>query len=372
MMAPPGPSALPPPLGTKSGVSWANIVKAGEKRDASETPMHLQRTHFEKLKSISRSWVTIDEVSWSSARGSMQSSLYGKFLGKSLPLDQAKLALADVWRGLGSFTIADLPNGFYYIRCETQEMHNRLLWEGPWTVARRILQLSPWRESFQPAFEKLTVAAVWIQLYHLPIELWNGDILEMVAFQFGKVLKIDEHTLDCSRAKFARVCVELDLSQPLQQGTWVKYGEFAVFVLVLYEKLPVFCYKCGRVGHGETACPTSGSHLNSGHQPVSVPSATEAMDAGLEMQIDEATGGQPADAPSVQNTAEEKDYGPWLKPRYLRGATRGRGPGRGFGRTPGTGTRPAGEAFKPSKGATTSSEPGHVAATLPQTAPRGQ
>lgn len=73
----------------------------------------------------------------------MQSSLYAKFLGKALPLDQAKLALADSWRGLGEFSVADLPNGFYYIRCESQEMQAKPLWDGPWMVAGRILQLAP-------------------------------------------------------------------------------------------------------------------------------------------------------------------------------------------------------------------------------------
>lgn len=72
---------------------------------------------------------------------------------------------------MGGFIVADLPNGFYYVRCETQEMQNMLLLEGPWTVLGRMLQLSPWHESFQAAFEKLSLAAVWIQLYHLPIEL---------------------------------------------------------------------------------------------------------------------------------------------------------------------------------------------------------
>lgn len=45
--------------------------------------------------------------------------------------------------------------------------------------------------------------------------------MEMVTSQFGRVLKVDNHTLDRSRAKFAHVCVDLDLNQPLQQGTWV-------------------------------------------------------------------------------------------------------------------------------------------------------
>lgn len=78
----------------------------------------------------------------------MPTSLYAKFLGKSLPLDQAKLILADAWRVLGDFTVSDLPNGFYFIRCETFVMEAKLLWDGPWTIDGRILQLSKWRESF--------------------------------------------------------------------------------------------------------------------------------------------------------------------------------------------------------------------------------
>ena len=87
------------------------------------------------------------------------------------------------------------------------------------------------------------MAAVRVQIYHLPIELWFGDTLEMVASQFCKVLIVDKHTLDRSRAKFARIYVELDLSQSLKQGTWIKYGDFSVFVPVLHEKLLVFCYR---------------------------------------------------------------------------------------------------------------------------------
>lgn len=111
----------------------------------------------------------------------MQASLYAKFLRKAFLLEQEKLALADAWKGLEGFMVANLPNGFYYIHCKTLEMQNHLLWEEPWTVAGRILQLSPWRESFQPAFESLSTAAfesllmasVWIQIYHLPMKLWG-------------------------------------------------------------------------------------------------------------------------------------------------------------------------------------------------------
>lgn len=71
----------------------------------------------------------------------------------------------------------DLLNGFCYIRRENQEIQNRLLWEGPLLVAGRILQLFPWSKSFESTFKKLSLAAVWIQIYHLPMELCSGKIL---------------------------------------------------------------------------------------------------------------------------------------------------------------------------------------------------
>lgn len=117
----------------------------------------------------------------------MQNALYTKFLGKSLPLYQAKQALADAWKTLGEFSITCLPNGFYFIRCESLEMQANLLLEGPWTIDGRILQIFEWHESFQLAFEKLLSAVIWIQLHHAPMELWSGDVLETIASHFGAI-----------------------------------------------------------------------------------------------------------------------------------------------------------------------------------------
>lgn len=102
---------------------------------------------------------------------------------------------------------------------------------------------------------------MWIQIYHLPIELWSAEILEQVTSQFGRVLKVDDHTINHSRPKFAHIRVELDLEQLLQPGTWVKYGGFSNFVLVLYEKIPIFCYRCGKIRHDKAHCSSAGSLL---------------------------------------------------------------------------------------------------------------
>lgn len=134
----------------------------------------------------------------------MHSSLYAKFLGKALLLEQAKLVLADAWRGFVAFSVANIPNGYYFIHCETEEMQNRLLWDGPSLVAGRILQLSLWKESFQPTFERFSTVAVWVQIYHLPMELWGGDILELVDDhgQANLLLgKAESHSLELQRSR---------------------------------------------------------------------------------------------------------------------------------------------------------------------------
>lgn len=77
-----------------------NVVNSSPKSDPFEIPAHLQREHFDKLKLHSKSSITIDHDLWHLARNSMHTSLYAKFLSKALPLDQAKLALADSWQEL--------------------------------------------------------------------------------------------------------------------------------------------------------------------------------------------------------------------------------------------------------------------------------
>lgn len=215
-------------------------------------------------------------------------------------------------------------------------MQAKLQWDGPWTIDGRIIQLSDWRESFQPAFENLSTVAVWIQLHHVPMELWNRDLLKLIASQFGRVLKIDEHTLNLSRSKYARICVEIDLDLPLQKGTWVIYGDNSVFIIALYEKLPVFCYRCGRVGHGESNCTLLSSRKSDDGPWSPAVSLEKAMEVDDPHQSPgEATEGM---VDSLMNDKEEfniipgvednsPEFGSWMKPRSHKGLGRGRGRG---------------------------------------------
>lgn len=96
------------------------------------------------------------------------------------------------------------------------------------------LQLVPWQPYFELAFTKLTKAMVWLQLHDLLVELWDGESLETLMEPIGKLMKVDELTMKLARARYARVCLEIDLAQLLKRGCWIEDREARIFVMILY------------------------------------------------------------------------------------------------------------------------------------------
>jgi hypothetical protein len=53
-----------------------------------------------------------------------------------------------------------------------------------------------------------------------------------------------------------RIRVIIDIQKPLERGRSLNIGGKSHWVSFKYENLPVFCFNCGRIAHGENGCPT--------------------------------------------------------------------------------------------------------------------
>lgn len=92
--------------------------------------------------------------------------------------------------------------------------------------------------------------AVWMRFKYLPYEYYNEESLWIIAAKLGKPLKVDHNTIDGLRGSYARVCIELDLSQPLEVSVVVGKYDY----LIEYEHIHLICFSCGRVGHRKETC----------------------------------------------------------------------------------------------------------------------
>lgn len=195
--------------------SWADIASAVHKRPVFSAL--LEDSTLARLKASVLDSVRVDAETKQKAQRRFSLGLYGKLFGKSPPFETVKATLLGLWKPYGVVHIADMPNGYLLIRCETDATKQQLLFRGPWTISGLTLQLVPWQPYFEPAHTKLSRAMVWLQLHNLPIDFWDGESLESITEPIGKLLKVDEFTLNLTRARFARVCLELDLSCPLKR-----------------------------------------------------------------------------------------------------------------------------------------------------------
>lgn len=111
-----------------------------------------------------------------------------------------------------------MSNGFMLIRCESDEVKQKIVFRGPWNVIGITLHISLWKPYFEPASTKVSKAMVWVQLHNLPVEFWEGEALDSITEPIGKLLKVDDYTSSLSRARFAHDFLEIDLSLPLKKG----------------------------------------------------------------------------------------------------------------------------------------------------------
>ncbi|XP_072993767.1 uncharacterized protein [Typha latifolia] len=282
---------------TEGARSWASV--AAGCRKAKAKPGSIPAEILAKLRHQLEDSVVIEPEVLEQCRQRWKLTLFGRFLGKGIPMVWLKTRLAMLWEGIEGFSISDMAEGYYVFRFEKQEDLDHVLTNGPWTVQGQVLNLIPWRNNFRPSPEAFTSAPVWIQLHNLPQEYWELEALIPVAAFFGKPLRVDETTLDHSRSRFARVCIEVDLSRPLKTAVWLGLKDERVDQRVQYESIPIICFKCGRIGHKEEECAFSTKE-----REVETP----AMNAG------EGGGVQQGTNPNREKDATEEDhiyYGPW-------------------------------------------------------------
>lgn len=80
---------------------------------------------------------------------------------------------------------------------------------------------------------------------YLNLVYYDESFLLVLASTVGKPIKVDRNTLKIERGRFARICVEIDLNQPVVGKVWLNHYWYKVS----YEGLHIICSNCGCYGH---------------------------------------------------------------------------------------------------------------------------
>ena len=126
---------------------------------------------------------------------------------------------------------------------------------GPWNFENNLLLLCRWKKGLTSANIVFSHSPFWAQLQGLPFELMSKEVGQDIGRSRGRFIEVDKRAGQVDQAKFIRIRVDLPIEKPLRRGGHVvsKDGE-KYWVQFRYERLPTFCYLCGKLGHDDKHC----------------------------------------------------------------------------------------------------------------------
>ena len=106
---------------------------------------------------------------------------------------------------------------------------------------------------FKPKLANVSSIAVLIKLNGLPIEYYNAKALFLIGKAIRNVLRVDTYIALEARGRFARLCIQVDVTKPLVITIKIR----KIKQPVCYEGIQKLCFNCGRMGYKQENYPYS-------------------------------------------------------------------------------------------------------------------
>jgi hypothetical protein len=194
--------------------------------------------------------VSLDDSYFNDLCHPWKEALVIKVLGKNIGYQVLKERLQRMWKLQGGFDMMDVDQGFYMVKCNLLADREKIMSEGPWMIFDHYLAVAQWSPAFASPTAQVEKTLVWIRFPGLNLLFYDESFLLALASTIGTPIKVDTNTLNVERGRFARICVEIDLTKPVVGKVWINGHWYKV----QYEGLHIICATCGCYGHVTRNC----------------------------------------------------------------------------------------------------------------------
>jgi len=164
-----------------------------------------------------------------------------------------KQTIIQAWRSRNPVETQDLNKNLFLFKFATKKEAELVCRNGPWNFDRNLVILDRIASNEQPSEMAMDSTPFRVRVYDLPLKLRSEGIAKKIGNMVGKFLEMDEK--ECNRmGKFLRIQISIDLKKPLKKGSKIHFQGRDIWVDYKYEKLPNFCFSCGRIRHQMRDC----------------------------------------------------------------------------------------------------------------------
>lgn len=182
--------------------------------------------------------------------------LVGRFLTES-PIDFQAMPhrMTALWRPGKGMYVKEVDRNRYVFQFYHEIDIARVIEGSPWTFGRFHLIFERMKEGDNPRMMEINKLDLWVQLHGMNAGFMSQRVVTDVDNYIGKFVVSDENNFAGFWREYLRVCVTIDLKQSLKRRMKLRKSLTNwCWVNFRYEGIPMFCFICGMVGHGEKFC----------------------------------------------------------------------------------------------------------------------
>ncbi|MFQ6638511.1 hypothetical protein Gotur_015740, partial [Gossypium turneri] len=130
----------------------------------------------------------------------------------------------------------------------------RVLKGFPWTFNNHLLILYRLRWGEDPMQVPLVFTPFWVQKHDVPIGLFSENLAVNLGNFLGDFMEYDVSNIGKENRNFMRIRVQVDIRRPLKRKKLIEFHGRKSYVCFKYERLTLFCFYCGKLGHNDSFC----------------------------------------------------------------------------------------------------------------------
>ncbi|KAJ4845499.1 hypothetical protein Tsubulata_031214 [Turnera subulata] len=160
-----------------------------------------------------------------------------------------------VWKPTHDLEVSQLDSNLFVFQFLDWKDKERVLEQEPWNFDNQIVILSELKGHEQPSDLHLLHVPLWVRVYDVPFNLRKRRFVELLGEKVGSFLDLNEER-GLTNGRFIRFRSAVDAESPVLRRSVAQGADGKeVWVYFKYERLPWFCFHCGRMGYVARDCP---------------------------------------------------------------------------------------------------------------------
>jgi hypothetical protein len=171
---------------------------------------------------------------------------------RKLVIGALERALHRAWGLHHPAAFREIGDNRFVVKFSSEGDYRHVMKGGPWKFDFNVVLLKKFDGAVRPSDMVFDELELWARVLDLPMDMMNRAYGELIGDWIGKFISVETDDDGMAWGQDLRIRVAVKVDQPLLRGVCLRQSEVdgeGTWFDLKYEKVPHFCFDCGRLVH---------------------------------------------------------------------------------------------------------------------------